>query len=87
MTSPIQQEIIDGLFYWDLIGQDWHRLLHRKSQDVVGHYRPNHFPTDRWVAVRHAPGYQSNGKRSHRIVNTADEARLLIETNAKEYWL
>jgi len=86
--SPISQEIIDGLLYWDHIGQTWLRLIAHKPQDVVGHYKKemwwNSFD---WIAVRHFKGYHANGKRDQRRFDTESEARLWIEQWAKEHWL
>jgi hypothetical protein len=83
MTSPIQQQIIDGLFYWDTFGNERYRLLERATQDVVGHYRrEDGWQTTRWVAVCHARDYHATAKRTQRTFATAKEAKRWIEQNA-----
>ena len=83
--SVIQQQIIDGLFYWDNIAPEWLRLIHRASQDVVGHYKREHFGLHKYVAVRHGWNYQANGKADQRGFQTEEQARAWVEEQAKEW--
>jgi len=83
--SPIQQQIIDGVFYWDSIGPDWNRLLERETQDVIGHYR-REYSDSLWRAVANTRYHASTGARDQRTFATAEQAREWIEQNAKDNW-
>jgi|SRR5215467_4890257 len=86
--SPIEQELIDGLLYWDHITQTWLRLIERKTMDVVGHYKKEMgWNTFHWIAVRHPRYYQATGKADQQRFDTEAEARLWIEQGAKEHWI
>jgi len=84
-ASVIEQNIIDGVFYWDNIASNWFRLVHRASMDVVGHYREQYSVYHNWLAVRHGWNYQANGKADQHGFNDAEQARAWIEQAAKEW--
>ena len=74
--SPIEQQIIDGLYYWDQIGPDWFRLLERRDQDVVGTVRRQHAYGD--VYEWHAVVPHAGTKRFAEL----SEARIWVEGRA-----
>lgn len=86
--STIEQELIDGLYYWDTIGPEWERLIERKSNDVPGHMKPEVTALGkRWIAVRRFPNYQANGKADQRAFDTREASKQWIEDGVKFYWL
>ncbi len=86
--SPISQELIDGLYYWDKIGPNWYRLIERANRDVLGHYlREDNWRTTRWIAVTHARYSYANGKSDQRGYTTEAEAKRAIEQHAKDVWI
>lgn len=85
LLSPISQRIIDGEYYWDRIGQNWHRLLHRSSQSVVGHIRL--LTNQKWTAVYHEPHFNTIPTKRHERANLSGEAaRQFIEEWCAAEW-
>lgn len=80
--SPIEQALIDGVLYWDKIGENWHRLLHRTTQDVWGHYKLTRFFADRWVAVLNPGVSKLSSGTEQREFDTQQEAREWVELAA-----
>lgn len=85
--SPIEQEIIDGLFYWDNISPTWFRLVERKTMDVVGHYKCHDIGYFLVTAVAHQRYYHTSGMADQQGFQSAESAREWIEQNAKDHWL
>jgi hypothetical protein len=90
MRSPIEQEIIDGKYYWDNISPTWLRLIEKASMEVVGHYKIENsvgLGACCITAVRHARHHIATGSRGQQRFQTSADARYWIEQNAKDHWL
>lgn len=81
MKSPIEQEIIDGKYYWDKIGSNWYRLLERPGMEVIGHYR-DWGTQGHWMATIRIIERNVRTERT-KLCYTPEEARQWIEQDLK----
>jgi len=73
--SPLQQQIIDGEYYWDCLSEasHWMRLIKRNPEpEVIGHYRKD-YSSGGWTVVMVGSRYD------HRSCKTENDARELVE--------
>lgn len=86
--SPIEQEIIDGLFYWDNLSPVWFRLIERHTHNVVGHSRIDNFSTDKHhvVTLLKKPT-ETPGPLLLTSYNVPNNGSREVEKYCKEHWL
>lgn len=93
MKSPIEQQIIDGAYYWDTIGPNWFRLLLAKPEkvdrgNVLGHVRMEYGHADTYyIAVRHLPYYLATGSADKGAFDSPEQARQWVEQGVVENWI